>query len=200
MSDKKTLEYYDHNSLKYSIETFNVDMSKSYEMFTSMIPKYCHILDLGCGSGRDSKYFLTHGFEVTAVDGSKELCKVASENTGLKVRNLLFEDLDYEECFDAVWANACLLHLTEQELVSVLKKVARALRPGGLLYASFKYGSFTGYRGDRYYSDYDENSIKSVIEKVPGLDLIRSLAVDDAMGRADVTWIDVFAEKSISNI
>ncbi len=49
-------------------------------------------MDCGCGSGRDTKYFLEKGYEVTAIDGSEELCKKASVYTGIEVRHMLFQE------------------------------------------------------------------------------------------------------------
>ena len=72
--------------------------------FLSYIPKGGTILDLGCGSGRDSKAFIEQGYAVEAVDGSQEMCKVASEYIGQKVICARFQDYKPNKLFDGVWA------------------------------------------------------------------------------------------------
>ena len=108
---KDTITYYNKNADAFIEGTINVDMTDIQMRFLATIPKESKILDLGCGSGRDSKFFASLGYHVIPVDGSPELCEKASEYTGLPVRCLLFEDLDYNSEFDAVWACASLLHV-----------------------------------------------------------------------------------------
>ena len=80
-----TLDYYNKNSEEYFNSTLNVDMTNTYKPFLKLVPKDGKILDLGCGSGRDSMNFMKLGYEVTAVDGSKELAKKASVLLGKEV-------------------------------------------------------------------------------------------------------------------
>lgn len=82
------------------------------------------VLDFGCGSGRDTKYFLESGLQVTAVDGSEEMCRYASEFTGIQVQNMLFQDLDAQNQYDGIWACSSILHLPKSELHMVLSKMA----------------------------------------------------------------------------
>ena len=69
------------------------------------------VLDFGCGSGRDAKYFLEKGFRVDAVDGAIEFVKLASEYTGIQVKQMLFQDLDAVGIYDGIWACSSILHL-----------------------------------------------------------------------------------------
>lgn len=148
-----TIDFYDMDPEGYSDKTFGADMSDSRNRFIKYLPRGSRILDLGCGSGRDSKAFASMGFSVTPVDGSEGMCRVAEKNTGLKVRRLLFEDLDYEGCFEGVWACSSLLHVPSKELPDIFNKISRALVPGGILYTTFKKGMFEGTREGRYYTD-----------------------------------------------
>ena len=121
--------------------------------FLAKLHKGAFILDFGCGSGRDTKYFLENGFAVEAMDGSGELCKIAREYTGIEVKHMLFQELQKIEKYDAVWACSSILHLPYAELVAVMKKIVLALKEKGVFYTSFKYGSFEGMRNGRYFID-----------------------------------------------
>lgn len=98
------------------------------------------ILDFGCGSGRDTKYFIDNGYEVDAMDGSKELCKVATKYTGIKVQHMFFEDFNECNAYDGIWACASILHLKKCELPDMIKRLYKALKRNGVIYMSFKYG------------------------------------------------------------
>ena len=95
----KTLRYYDENAAAFTTDTVTSDMGAIQEAFIRQLHPGAHILDLGCGSGRDSKLFLSKGFTVTPVDGSGEMCTIAKAYTGLEVRQLLFKNLDYIELY-----------------------------------------------------------------------------------------------------
>ena len=92
MSDK-TLEYYNANAEKFVESTLSVDFSQVQSEFLNLLMPESYILDFGCGSGRDMKYFLEHGYRVDAVDGSAKLCRIASEFTGIQVHQMLFQEL-----------------------------------------------------------------------------------------------------------
>ncbi|HJD58451.1 MAG TPA: class I SAM-dependent methyltransferase [Rickettsia endosymbiont of Ceroptres masudai] len=63
----------------------NADLSDNYKEFISYLAKQAHILDAGCGVGRDIKYFLSQRYQVTAFDGSTEMVKLATKETGINV-------------------------------------------------------------------------------------------------------------------
>ena len=92
-------------------------------------------IDLGCGSGRDSKYFLEKGYAVIPVDGSAEMCIAASEYLHIPVRQMLFSELKFKNEFDGIWACASLLHVPKTQIRDIMAKVERALKPDGVLYA-----------------------------------------------------------------
>ena len=154
----KTLVYYNQNAEMFTQNTINVDFKLIQENFLRMLPACSNILDFGCGSGRDTKYFLSQGHSVTATDGSEELCKLAGKYTGIPVKQMLFQDLDEKDTYDAIWACSSILHLPYRELKPVLKKMAQALKENGIVYTSFKYGTFEGERNGRYFTDMTEET------------------------------------------
>lgn len=94
-----TLEYYEHNANAFADDTFSVSFTEPHDGFMELIPEGGYILDFGCGSGRDTAFFLSRGYEVDAVDGSAALCEIASRNTGIDVKNKLFSELDEDEVY-----------------------------------------------------------------------------------------------------
>lgn len=148
-----TLDFYDADPEGYASSTFGADMSDILGRFASRLPQGARVLDLGCGSGRDSLALMRMGFDVVSVDGSEGMCRVAERLSGIRVRNILFDDLDYVGEFDGVWACASLLHVASDNLPRILRLVGRSLRPGGILYMSFKEGTFEGERDGRHYTD-----------------------------------------------
>ena len=160
------------------------------------MPKYGYILDFGCGSGRDTKYFLSQHFQVSAVDGSKVLCRIASDYTGIKVENMRFDELEDMEKYDGIWACSSILHLSKEELKTVLEKMARALKGAGVIYTSFKYGNFEGERNGRYFTDFTEETFRDFITGIEQLQLKEEWITDDVRpGRGEEKWLNVILQK-----
>ena len=193
-----TLDYYNKNAAAFVDRTVQTDLSCLYAPFLALLKPGAAILDLGCGSGRDSKYFLEHGYTVEAVDGSPELCKSASKYLGRPVRQLLFQDLDYMEAFDAVWANASLLHIPPNALPDILRKINDALKPDGILFASFRHGNFYGERDGRMFTDLTEQDLIQIVEHAPGFEIINTLVTQDARpDRSDVQWLNAILRRRV---
>lgn len=187
----KTLEYYNSHVVDFTSDTLEVNMNNVQERFLKYLSPGAHILDLGCGVGRDSLLFLQRGFHVTALDGSNELVKVASELIGQEVLCKTYEQMDWVEEFDAIWACASLLHVPSIELEEVLQKVVRALKPGGVFYVSFKYGDFEGYRKDRYYTDFTENTFDKLISAFKNISIMEQwISCDVRPGRNNEKWLN----------
>ena len=91
--NSKTINYYNKYTKSFIQTTRSVDFTNIQNKFLSYLPSGASILDFGCGSGRDTKYFLKRNYNVTAIDGSEEICKEASKYTGIKVKQMLFEEL-----------------------------------------------------------------------------------------------------------
>ena len=188
-----TLEYYNKKADSFVDGTRDVDFSALQNEFASYIKKGGLILDLGCGSGRDSKAFIEMGYEVVAVDGSQEICKRASEYIGQPVICSIFEEYNPERKFDGVWACASLLHLSLGDIKVVMKKMAVALKEDGTFYVSFKYGTFSGERNGRFFTDMDESSFDSLLEDVPELEIYREYITEDVRPcREAEKWLNVF--------
>ena len=194
--DKITLNYYNANAQDFVQGTVGVDFHTTQDRFLAQLEKGASILDFGCGSGRDTKYFLERGFAVEATDGSAELCKLASEYTGIKVKQMLFSELDAVEKYDGIWACASILHLAWADLVAVLQKMVRAVKDGGVIYTSFKYGQFTGERNGRFFTDLDEEGLAKLLKEVGGLEVKELWITGDVRpGRGEEKWLNVLLTK-----
>lgn len=191
-----TNSYYQRNSLAYFKSTVNADVSSLYDQFIKYVPADSRILDLGCGSGRDTKAFLNKGYAVDAIDGSAELCKLASDYTGIQVKCMNFRELDVVGEYNAIWACASLLHISYKELPVVLSRIDMALKTPGFVYMSFKYGDFEGIRDERYYTDMTTERMAAILSNTDALCIIEEWYSDDVREDKVVKWYNVILRKS----
>lgn len=191
-----TLNYYNTNANSFVSSTLSVDLSQTQDKFLLLLPPAASILDFGCGSGRDTKYFLDAGMQVDATDGSEELCRLASEYTGIPVRQMLFEELDAKEQYDGIWACSSILHLPKDVLKDVLKKMIVALKENGIIYTSFKYGMFEGERNGRFFTDFTEETFQKFVSDVNEIKIEESWITGDVRpGRGDERWLNLILQK-----
>ena len=194
--DKTTLTYYNTHAKDFVQGTVAVDFHITQDRFLAQLAAGASILDFGCGSGRDTKYFLQHGFAVEATDGSKELCNLASAYTGISVKQMLFDELEAVEKYDGIWACASILHLAWADLVVVMRKMVRAVKDGGVIYTSFKYGQFTGERNGRFFTDLDEEGLARLLKEVGGLEVKELWITGDVRPcRGEEKWLNVLLTK-----
>lgn len=196
MLQNKTLEFYNKNAEAFVEDTIDVGFMEIQDKFLSLLPSDSWILDFGCGSGRDTKYFLEKGFHVDAVDGSEELCKIASRYTGTEVRQMLFSELDAVDQYDGIWACASILHLPKREQKSVLRKMAAALKVDGVIYTSFKCGEFEGERNGRFFTDFTVETFTDYIQGIERLQVEECWITDDVRpGRGEEKWLNLILRK-----
>ena len=192
----KTIDYYNTNAKKFVEGTLNVDFKSTQDKFIAKLPKAGYILDFGCGSGRDTKYFLAKNFKVDAIDGSIELCKIASEYTNIKVCHMYFNELTIVNKYDGIWACSSILHLSLDDLVDVFKRMSKALKDKGIIYTSFKYGDFFGERNGRYFTDMTENSFAKLIANVETLEVEEQwITADVRPQRGNEKWLNLILRK-----
>lgn len=191
-----TYNFYEKNAEEFFESTVTADMVDLYTSFLAMIKPGGRILDLGCGSGRDSKYFIRQGFQVEAMDGSPSMCRLASEFIGQEVFCAQIEEMDYQQEFDGIWACASLIHAEKKEMQSLLEKARQALKKRGVLYASFKYGQGEGMRGSRFLNFYDENELQLLFNRIDGLELVRIFRTEDVRrDKSGEFWLNVLAKR-----
>lgn len=192
----QTIRYYDRNADTFYDETVAVDMSELYAPFLELLPKGGKILDAGCGSGRDSLYFLQQGFDVTAIDASAEMVRKASELTKLNVLQRTFTESEWIAEFDGIWACASLLHLPKNKLGNVFNILLKALKTKGVIYASFKTGTGEATENGRFFSYYSEGELRSILQKVGSNKILKCWASEDVRrSHQSQSWLNLLLKR-----
>jgi 2-polyprenyl-3-methyl-5-hydroxy-6-metoxy-1,4-benzoquinol methylase len=166
----ETTHYYNQFAAEFFNSTVGVDMTPIHQRFLARLKPGVHILDAGCGSGRDAKAFADLGFRVTAFDASTELSRLATAHCGFEVSVQRIEDLIEVGQYEAIWCCASLLHIPVVGIPDALDRLWRALRPGGILYVSFKNGTGERIESGRRFTDADEAALRHWFTAVPGVE------------------------------
>lgn len=187
--------YYNRNALVYCKRTLAIDMRDLYEPFLKHLFKGAHILDAGCGVGRDTRHFLDLGYRVTAIDASQEMVNISSKLTKQKTLLIPFQDLSFENYFNGIWASASLLHVPRQEISLVFEKFIVAMKDRGTWYLSFKVGNGERIEKDgRFFNDYDEDTFRDFLSsynQVLSIDKINS-TITDKDNCLPEKWLNIF--------
>ena len=196
----KTMQYYSQNAKSFIAGTQGVDMSGIQNEFSRLIKPYGRILDLGCGSGRDTLHFLKQGFLVDAVDGCCEFCdetkRLAADYLAqgcLTVCHTYFSDLKENKKsqeYDGIWACASLLHVPKAELPHIMEGIESMLKEGAIFYCSFKQGSFEGIRNGRYFSDFDEDELRDLVKMATKLSIKKLWHTKDVRPGRSEDWLN----------
>lgn len=196
--DQATLDFYAREAAAYASTGKNT-ASLWLSDFMRLLPAGGRVLDLGCGGGRDTEALLQHGFDVDPIDGSQAIADEAAKRLGRAVKVLRFDELRDVERYDAIWANASLLHVPRPAFSAVLARVFRALKPGGLHFASYKAGTADGRDGlGRYFNYPDRDALTQAYARSAAWDI---LSVTDHVGGGyeglDWPWLAVAARRPI---
>jgi cyclopropane fatty-acyl-phospholipid synthase-like methyltransferase len=190
-----SIEYYNKYAAKVYEDTVDADMSEIMGEFLGLLEEGDTILDLGCGSGRDSLTMYDMGFDVTPLDASEEMCKLAEIHTGLDVLLMAYEDMEFEDVFDGIWACGALVHVPKNEMPEILGRIHDALCTHGVLYMSVKKGEFEGFRGERYFTDYTVDSLVSMMSRTGLFEILKTWETEDARSGHDAVWVNLLARK-----
>ena len=193
----KTIDYYNKHAEEFTASTFEVDMESLYQPFLAELQEGARILDVGCGSGRDTLAFKNKGYHVDAIDYSEELVKKATELTGIQVHHTSFYDLADSDKYDGVWACASLLHCERDKLLNVLHRIHRALRCTGICYMSFKYGTTDRVKDGRAFTDLDEEQAQVLLAQLDGVAVIKHWITVDKHPDRDEQWLNVLWKKNV---
>lgn len=191
-----SLDYYERYANAYYENTVEWSMEEVLNRFIELLPENAEVLDLGCGSGRDTVALEEAGCYVTPMDGSMEMCRLAEIQTNKEVLHMTFAEMDFDEVFDGIWACASLLHVHSDDMDDIMRRVRDALVPGGVLYMSFHYGEQEEYRNGRLFCDYTEKTIRRVLDRQENVEVLDIWVTEDAGGREGNKWLNVLAKRS----
>ena len=190
------IDYYNKYAAKVFEDTVDQNMDAITAPFLELLEEGDTILDMGCGSGRDSLTFYDLGYDVTPLDGSEEMCRLAEVHTGLDVLQMTYEEMAFDGAFDGVWACGALVHIPKDEMPALFRKVARALTEDGIFYLSMRLGDFEGFQGERYFSCYSEKELRSLVEGDGLFTVLKEWVTRDVRsGHSDIQWINILARK-----
>lgn len=173
--DVKTLDYYSADAERY-LASRPDNISRHLHSFLEQLKVRAHILELGCGAGRDSEAMIAAGFHLDPTDGVAEIAAIAAGRLQRDVRVMRFDELDASNEYDAVWANASLHHVPRTQLPSILQSIFQALKPGGLHFANYKRGA-TDSRdvNDRHYSHRTLPDLREIYGSSADWEIVSSL-------------------------
>ena len=193
----KTRDYYNKHADEFAVSTFKVDMESLYQPFLAELQEGVRILDVGCGSGRDTLAFKNKGYQVDAIDYSEELVKKATRLTGIPIKLKSFYEVDDYEAYDGIWACASLLHCERSRLAEVLEKMVQALKPNGVVYMSFKYGDSDRDQDGRQFTDLDENQAEALLEQFDNVQHIQQWVTLDQRPDRQEKWLNLLWKKYV---
>jgi SAM-dependent methyltransferase len=156
---QKNIAHYDEHAVSYDLGTKDHDVSQNINALLRAIttePPF-HILDFGCGPGRDLQTFTKLGHIAIGLEGSKEAAQIAMTKSSCEVLVQDFFNLTLpHNTFDGIFANASLFHIPNQLLPKVLGDLWSCLKPNGILFSSNPRGNNEeSWYGDRFGSYHD---------------------------------------------
>ena len=184
--------YYESNAEHYAAETIYADMSEQYQSVLPLLKKGAKILDVGSGSGRDACYIQKHGYQVTALEPSKNLCREIRKVFSGEIECSDIQNYQPAERYDGIWACASLIHLQEEEILCFFEKIELLLKANGIIYISGKNGIPTGKAEDgRYFLEFSEYLVEKILIVNEQLKLEQLWYTGDVSGRRGFRWLNV---------
>ena len=193
---RSTKNYYNAHADSYAAESIDFDVSHLYSPFTNRLPAHGHILDVGCGSGRDSEYFIKKGYRVTAIDSSSAIASEAEKRINQPVETKSFTDVREKNIYDGIWANASLLHSPKGQIHEVLRLLIGALKNEGVFFMSFKHGESeeTDDRG-RFFNNYTKETLSNLLNNFPEIETLRLWENSSILRGKAQTWVNAMVSK-----
>lgn len=190
-----TIDYYNAYAEAFIDATFKVDMESLYQPFLGELSDSARILDVGCGSGRDTLAFINKGYQVDAIDYSKVLVDRATQLTGVEIALQSFYEIDDIDVYDGIWACASLLHCERGRLIEVIGRLINALKPNGVLYMSFKYGNCDRDKEGRNFTDINEQQSQNLLNQFNNVDELKQWITVDQRPDREETWLNLLWKK-----
>ena len=133
-----TQGYWDQKHDKYAEQDWIVKPTIFATQVINFFPKGAKILELGCGQGQDTKYFVDSGFSVVACDFSNHALDLAQSRVNAEFKQIdLGQTLDFPvESFDVVYSHLALHYFDQKRTEDLFNEIYNILKPGGI-FATF---------------------------------------------------------------
>ncbi len=193
-----TIKYYNDNVDAYARRTMVCLLPHLYDPFGEFLPASARILDAGCGVGRDTRHFIEEGHIVISFDVSIEMVKKCREYPHAYCIQRSFDEVNFKEEFDGVWANASLVHLMKSDATKTISHLATALKPGGIMFISLKEGEGAKEEDDgRFFQYYTEIETKDLYTADGRLSLIKLWKSASAIenGSDQAVWLNILLKR-----
>ena len=172
------------------------------EALLALLPGRPDVLELGSGAGVLSTRLLAERGRLVGVDISAEQVRRAREQVpGARFRHADFTRLELGDgSFDAVVSFYVFNHVPREELGPLLARIARWLRPGGYLLATFGASDLPGWRGEwlggveTFFSGYEPEVTVGLVREA-GLEVLRDELETIQEPEASATFLWVLARK-----
>jgi len=191
----ETVEWYENNFKSYIDKHAGDDLEDLIGDFLTHVPAGGKVLDVGCGGGRDSLVMINRGYDVTLLDASLNMCISAHELTGAPYLNMDMELIEDHEKYDGIWACASLQHVPYDRQTKIWKRLRDALKPDGVIYASYHYGTGFKVEHSKYYFTTTGDVISAIIKESGTWDNIEVWMTKELVKGREEHWVNVFALK-----
>jgi 2-polyprenyl-3-methyl-5-hydroxy-6-metoxy-1,4-benzoquinol methylase len=191
-----SLKYYKENATSYKEKTISLNMMNVYKKVLPFIKENGTVLDVGAGSGRDTKYFTNNGYKVYAMDGCPEFIEECKKTIGERAVCSTYDDFQTDLSFDLIWSMAAFVHLDKNDLYKNIKKFSSLLNTNGIFYISLKNSNeiFSDHKDRKFYVHTSEE-IKNYLNKIKDLKLIDHFVTGDIMKRNN-SWNNFVIKKT----
>lgn len=195
-----TNAFYDDRAEEYAAATMGIDTADRISKFAALLPKGGHVLDVGCGSGRDLIALRSAGLKPKGLDTSASLAAIARTRSDVPVTVGDLQALPFAAgSFDGVWAMASLLHVERDQIHEALESLREILVPGGIFFASVKRGKGLDCDNDgRWFTLYDEIGWRDHLDAA-GFETIEIVGEppsnDNATGTLRPGWVTSLARR-----
>ena len=191
----QTRSSYDENAAQIAEGFWNTELTNIWDRFRQPLPEGAKIADIGCGAGRDTGYFLQHGYLAIGLDYSRGMLLEAMRRAPAPYQQGDMRALPYAAgVFDAAWVCASFLHIPREEAPGVMAELYRILKPGGSLFLGVKEGQGEGWdfrKGKRFFTYYQEEEIRKLLTSA-GFE-ITQLSIDSG---EKTVWLNTFSRKT----
>lgn len=183
--------YYRTHWAEYHDKTIRIDPAGFLSGFVRQLRPGSHVLDVGCGSGRDLLWLKQQGFSVTGFDASPGLAELARRYADCHVIEGDFETFDFKTLrVDAGLMSGSLVHLPHDRLAPALSNILNALRktPEARVYLSLKEGEgFLRHTHNRIYYLWQDQDIRAIFADL-GLTVLETSRSESARGTGEI-WL-----------